>query len=147
MNMINTKNITEAKKLIKKSKKPIIIKSQNTTFDRKIIESGKFEILLSPETKGEKDHPKYLDSGLNHVIAKIAAKNKIAIGIDLKKIQSLEKKQKAKTLARIKQNIKVCRKAKCKLIMINYKDKKDAQNLLLSLGASTKQAKEAIENL
>ena len=144
MNMINTKNITEAKKLIKKSKSPIIIKSQNTTFDRKIIESGNFEILLSPEAHGKKDHPKYLDSGLNHIIVKIATKNKIAIGIDLKNIQSLEKKQKAQTLARIRQNIKVCRKAGCKLVLLNYKDKKDAQNLLLSLGASTKQAREAI---
>ena len=144
MNMINTKNITEAKKLIKKSKSPIIIKSQNTTFDRKIIESGNFEILVSPETHGKKDHPKYLYSGLNHIIVKIATKNKIAIGIDLKNIQSLEKKQKAQTLARIRQNIKVCRKAGCKLVLLNYKDKKDAQNLLLSLGASTKQAREAI---
>jgi RNase P/RNase MRP subunit p30 len=163
--MINTKNINEARKLLKKSKKPIIIKSQNIMFDRKILESGGFDILLFPtnktlykqdaasrvasnlETRASyfqtKDHPKYLDSGLNHVMAKIAAKNKIAIGIDVSKLHSLSPKEKAIHLSRIKQNIKVCKKAKCKLSLLNYKDKKDAMNLLLSLGASTKQTKEA----
>ncbi|MFH1425377.1 MAG: hypothetical protein ABIG28_01440 [archaeon] len=143
--MISTTSIEKAKQLIKKSKdKIVVVQAQDNHFNRKLLEYGKFHILLSPETQAKKDHSKYLDSGLNHVMAKIAAKNKIAIGIDLKRIQDLDKKQKALTLARIKQNIKVCRKAKCKLALLNYKDEKDAFDFLISLGASTGQAKEAI---
>lgn len=144
--MINTNNIEQAKREIKTTKeKPIIVKSQTKEFNRKILEYGKFNILLSIESSTEKkDKPKQLSSGLNHVLANIATKNNIAIGIDLEEIRKLEKKEKAIILARIKQNIKICRKAKTKIKLLNYKDKGDAIFLLISLGASTQQAKEAI---
>jgi len=142
--MINTTNLEQAKKLIKKEKKPIIIKAQSNNFNRKVLEYGKFQILLDIHKTSKKDKPKVLDSGLNHVLAKIARKNKISIGIDLKSLAKLEKKEKAQTLARIKQNIKICRKAKTKLALLNVKDPNDAKALLLSLGASTQQTSHAL---
>lgn len=143
--MISTTKLETAKKLIKISKeKPIIVNAQNNEFNRKIIEYGKFDILLSIELGDKKDKMKILDSGLNNIMAKIATKNKIAIGLDLREISKLEKKEKALTIARIKQNINVCKKAKTKLALLNIKDKKDATSFLLSLGASTSQAKQAI---
>lgn len=148
MKNISNSDIKEAQKQIQKSQneKPIIVRSQTLEFNRAILEYGKFDILLSPEKHSEKpkDKPKTLDSGLNHVLAKIAAKNHVAIGLDIAEISQLEKKEKAQRLARIKQNIKTCRKAKCTLAIINYKDKIDAFNLILSLGASTQQAAGAI---
>ncbi len=142
---ISTDNLEEAKKLIKKKNRPIIIEAQTDLFNRKILEYGKFDILTNIELQpNRKDKPKHLDSGLNHVLAKIASKNKISIGIDLNKLRNLDKKDKAKTLARIKQNIKVCRKAKTHLKILNYQDKKDAFSFLLTLGSSTAQAKKAI---
>lgn len=131
--IISTTNISKAKEQIKKAKPPIIVQSTSNEFSRKILEYGKFDILLLP--KGKKDKLKKLDSSLNHVLAKIAAKNKVAIGIDLKQISSLTPKQKATELSRLRQNIKICRKAKCKITSINPKDKKDAHALLLSLGS------------
>ena len=139
--MISTPNINQAKEQIKKAaEKPIIVQSLSDEFSRKILEYGKFQILLLPKSQS-KDRLRQLDSGLNHVLAKIAAKNEVAIGIDLIKLTNLNKKQKAIELARIRQNIKICRKAKCKIEFINVKDKKDAQALLISLGASTQQSK------
>jgi ribonuclease P/MRP protein subunit RPP1 len=134
----------QVKKLVKQKEKPIIVQAQNDSFNRKILEYGKFDILLSIESGKRKDKLRQLDSGLNHVLAKIATKNKISIGIDLEEISQLQKTQKAKRLAKIKQNIKICHKAKTKLTIVDYQDSKNAQNLLLTLGASTKQAKEAI---
>ncbi|MFH1290047.1 MAG: hypothetical protein ABIH92_01425 [Nanoarchaeota archaeon] len=149
--MINTSNLQKAKNEIKTAKHPIIIQSQDLEFNRKMLEYGKFDILLSPELTGgwagkfPRDKLKQLSSGLNHIMAKIAAKNGVAIGIDLQAIRSISnKKQKAQTIARIIQNIKTCRKAECGLVLLNYKDKKDAFEFLISLGASTKQAKEAL---
>src|SRR3989344_9560941 len=105
--MISTKNLSEAHSLIKKSKeKPIIIQAQDDDFNRKILEHGKFDILLFPDKEKRKDKLKQSDSGLNHVLAKIAAKNKISIGYDLEKIITLEKKEKAIQLSRLIQNIK-----------------------------------------
>jgi RNase P/RNase MRP subunit p30 len=148
--IINTKNLQQAKNQINKAKKPIIVKAQSLEFNRKILEYGKFDILLdihSPEIKStqiQRDKIKSLASGLNHVLAKIAHKNKIALGINLTSIIKLEKKQKAIQLARIKQNIKIARKAKTNILVLNEKDKLNAQSLLLSLKASNRQAKAAV---
>jgi len=144
--MISTSNIEQAKNEIKKTKeKPIIVLAQDDEFNRKILEYGKFDILLSPERGKRKDSLKQIDSGLNHVLARIATKNKIAIGIDISGISKLEKKEKAKILEKIVQNIKICRKAKTKLKLINYKDRLGALSFLISIGASTQQAKEALD--
>lgn len=142
--MINTRNIQQAKNLITSSQKPIIVRAQDTQFNRKLLEYGKFDILLSIDAVEDKDKLRRSGSGLNHVLAKIAAKNNVAIGIDLAALRSLEPKKKARRLARIKQNIEVCRKAKCHLALINANDEKDGKALLQSLGASSQQVKSAI---
>jgi len=141
--MISTSNIEQAKHLMKSEKKPIIVEAQEDTFNRKILEYGRFNILLSIERGKRKDKPKSLDSGLNHVLAEIAAKNKVAIGINVEEISELDKKEKAKRLARISQNIIICRKAKAAIKAVNFTDKTDTFNLLISLGASSQQAKKA----
>ena len=143
--MITTSNIEQAKREIRSQKeKSIIVKAHDDNFNRKILEYGKFNVLLSPEIGNRKDSIRQLDSGLNHVLAKIAVKNNIAIGIDISEIKKLTKQEKGEKLARIKQNINICRKAKAKIKVINSEDKRNALSFLITLGASTKQAKEAI---
>jgi len=143
--MISTTNIEQAKKLIKTTKeKPIVILAQNDEFNRKILEYGKFDILLSPERGNRQRTLRTIDSGLNHVLAEIATKNKVSIGIDMDELRALGKEEKANRLEKIKQNIKICRKAKTKITILNYKNEKDAFAFLISLGSSTKQAKEAL---
>ncbi len=148
--MINEKNIervkNEIKKLIGKGERNIIVRAQNLEFNRKILEYGRFDVLVGIEQSFDigKDKLKQVDSGLNHVLAKIAAKNGVAIGIDLEFLRGLEGKKKALILEKIIQNIKVCRKAHAKIKLLNYKDEKDAFGFLLSLGADTKQAKESL---
>jgi len=143
--MIDTTNVEEAKRLIKMSKeKPVVVLAQNDEFNRKILEYGKFDILLSVERGNRRRTLRTIDSGLNHVLAEIAAKNKVSIGIDMDELRALEKEERANRLEKIKQNIKICRKAKTKLVLLDYKDHKDAFAFLISLGASTKQAKSAV---
>ncbi len=143
--IINTTNLNEARKQILKSKEQtIIVWAQNPEFNRKIIEYGKFYILLFPEQRKKHNKLKFLDSGFNHIIAKLAAKNKITIAYDISIIKNLEKKEKALELSRLKQNIKICRKAKTVIKLLNVKDEKDAQALLISLGASTQQTIEGL---
>jgi ribonuclease P/MRP protein subunit RPP1 len=144
--MISTTNIEQAKNLIKKATaKPVIVKAQNDDFNRKMLEYGRFDILLSPEAGNRRNTLRNIDSGLNNVLAEIASKNNIAIGMNIEEISNLGRKEKAERLARIIQNIKICRKAKARFKAINYNDEKNAFSLLITLGASTHQAKEAIE--
>lgn len=148
--IIESKDINEVRKIIQKvkkenSKEEIIVKAQDEDFNRKIVEMKEVNILLSPEIHERKDKLKQKDSGLNEVLCKIAAKNKIKIGIDLEEIKNQEKKEKAIILARIMQNLILCKKAKCDIIILGKYDKRAAFSFLLTLGASTEQAKKAVE--
>ena len=132
--MIQTNDIRKARDLIKKESKPVIVLSQNEVFDRKMLESGGFDILLSPEKNSNFESTRQLESGLNHVLAKIASKNKVSIWIDLEEIKGLSKREKAIRLSKIAQNLKICRKTNTKVHIDN-----SGKDLLLSLGASTTQ--------
>jgi RNase P/RNase MRP subunit p30 len=149
MQPINTTNINEARKQIQKLKKEgkeVIVLAGDPEFNRAILEIKEVDILLSPEIHNRKDPSKEQDSGLNEVLCDIAAKNNIKIGVDLDTIRNLPDEQKARVLARIAQNIMLCKKSKADIILLGKYDKKDAFSFLLTLGASTQQAKKAVEN-
>ncbi len=146
--IINTKNLNQVRKEIqklKKENKKVVVLAQDSEFNRKIVEMSEVDILLSPELHDRNDKLKERDSGLNEILCRLAAKNQIKIGIDINKIKKLKDKDKAKVLARVSQNIMLCKKTKCDFVLVGSYDKKDAFSLLLTLGASTKQAKEALK--
>ncbi len=143
MSIINTDNIEKAKQLIKTAQAPIIVQAKNEEFNRKIMEYGKFDIILSLEKENLKNKIRQTNSGLNHVLAKIASKNNISIGFDLEEIKKMEIKQKAEILSKIKQNIKICKKYKTKLA-VKTGSLHNARDFLIGLGASSKQALETI---
>jgi RNase P/RNase MRP subunit p30 len=146
MTLIENPNLEKTKQLIKNSKPPVIIQAQpkNPKYNRKIIEYGKFQSIknIEPTSLSKLKNP---NSGLNRIMAKIMTKNKISYLIDLKDLNFLDKKEKAIILSHIKHNIKLCRKAKTKIQLSNSKDKTNSQAFLLSLGASTQQTKQALE--
>lgn len=142
--MIDTSNIERAKKLLKTERSLKIVKAVEDAFNRALLEYGKFDVLLSPEAGNRQNTLRGIDSGLNEVLARIAAKNNIAIGIDIDELRVLPKMQRAQRLSKIRQNIKLCRKAGVKLALKGINDKKDADSLFLTLGASTLQIKEAL---
>jgi len=169
--MIDTKNINEARKLIEKASKEnkqVIIQGKSIDFNRVILETlkslrkrdfngtqksnesekisddKKVSMLVLSHTN-KKDKLKQRDSGLNHVLCKIAKENNIILAIDMNELtKTQDKKEKAKILSRIIQNIKLIKKAKNKFKLLNYKNKQQAFSFLLTLGASTDMAKEAV---
>lgn len=146
--IINTQNLNQARKEIqalKKEKKEIIVQAQDDAFNRKILENKEVDILLSPEIHNRKETLKQRDSGLNEFLCKLAKKNNIKIGINIKEIQKLEKKQKSKVIARIIQNIKLCNRTKTQIILFPKEKhkKQDILSFFISLKGSTQQAKDA----
>lgn len=143
---IQAKNFNEARKKIrefKKKGKKIIFSSSNTNDDlnRKVIEKEPVDVLLI-NLKERKDFQKQRNSGFNHVLAKIAKKNKIKIGINFDEIlQANSSKEKAEILSRIMQNIKLCNKNKLKMKFISIKgferDLRDLKSLGIVLGMPT----------
>ena len=137
---IEGNNFEKARKAINQSKEKIIIFSgNNDELNRKVLEKLKINILLLNQSK-RKDFQKQRNSGFNHVLAKIAKKNNVIIGIDLDEIIEAKSKNKSDILARIKQNIKLCNKNKLKMKFIFQENKRniyDLKSLGLVLGMPT----------
>jgi RNase P/RNase MRP subunit p30 len=136
----------------RKSKALIAVEAKDDFFNRRIIETCKINFLVSPELSCEKDTLKQRSSGINHVLAKEAVKKGISIIIDFSELEKLDKKEKAKILSRIIQNLKICRKSGCKIKIATFagskeelKTENELKAFLFSLGASSQQASEACE--
>ena len=129
----------------KKEKKLIAVQGKDDEFNRRMIETCKINFLVSPENLGT-DTLKQRGSGLNHVLAKAAKKNNIAVVINFSNFAS-DKKQQALRIARIMQNIIICRKSGCKIKIATFaesqsqlRDERELKSFLFSLGASSQQA-------
>jgi RNase P/RNase MRP subunit p30 len=129
---------------LRKINPPRIVRAQDIAFNRKIIEKKLVEILVLPSNNSKKDSLKYLDTGLNSIALRAAAKNKVALGIDFEKLREFNKKQLSENLARISQDIKLSRKCKVSLAFSNHKSDIGARAFLRALGASTAQSSRAI---
>ena len=149
MQTINTNNLNEARKQVQKILKEnpsqkIALLSQDDEFNRKALEIKGLSMLVINENLNQQDYMKQRASGLNEVLAKICADKNITIGIQIEQIINKPDVEKARALARLSQNIMLCKKANCRLTFTgNIRDKKALQALLLSLGANTSQAKQA----
>lgn len=127
--LIKENNFEKVRKTINQNKdKQIIFTSDDDELNRKVLEKLEINVLLLKQSK-RKDFQKQRNSGLNHVLAKIAKKKNIIIGINLDEIINFERKNKSEILARIKQNIKLCNKNKLKMKFISEKDKKEIYDL------------------
>lgn len=138
--MIEEKNLQKALNLIVKEKKPVIVKAQEDKFNRKVIETGKIDVLLDVDSVQE-TKLKDANSGFNHVLANIAKKKDVSIGISFDKLSSLEGKEKARALEKLRQNLKIIDKKKLKIAIFGSKNKVQTQSLLRSLGASSEISK------
>jgi RNase P/RNase MRP subunit p30 len=142
--MIKEKTFEKARAKTKQEKPPIIFTSDNDELNRKVLEKLPINILLLNQ-KNRKDFAKQRNSGLNQVMAREAKKKSITIGINLDEIIESNSKEKSQIIARIQQNIKLCKKNKLKMIFISEKYKrniKDLKSLGLTLGMPTWITKE-----
>ncbi|MBS3079171.1 hypothetical protein J4218_03555 [Candidatus Pacearchaeota archaeon] len=146
--IIQTTNLQEIRNLIQKTKKQtpeekIIVRADDEEFNRKVLEIKGVNILLSPELHYRKDKLKQRDSGLNEFLCRLATKNNISIAIDIEKLKKLNKRDKSKTIARIIQNIALCKKTKTQIILWpeDKYSKLDILSFITTLKGSTNQGK------
>ncbi|MDO8528415.1 MAG: RNase P subunit p30 family protein [Nanoarchaeota archaeon] len=143
--VIEGRNFEKARKEIKQNQdKTIIFSNEDEELNRKILEKECVNILLLNQSN-KKDRLKQRDSGFNHVLAKMAKAKNVTIGINLDEIIHSDKKNKAKILGRIRQNIKLCKKAKLKMMFFSEKENRnslDLNALGLVLGMPTWMLKE-----
>jgi len=127
--LVEENSFEKARKRIRENKgKEIIFSSDSDELNRKILEKENMSVLLLNQLK-RKDFQKQRNSGFNQVLAKIAKKKDIVVGINLDEIVNAKEKQKAEILARIRQNIKLCNKNKLKMKFISQKIKRDVYDI------------------
>ncbi len=105
---------------VQRAKKPIIIQGGDEKINRLALENKKVDILLSPERGKRKDFLFFRNSGLNQVLCKLAQKNNIAIGFNFSDILNATDTERPKILARMAQNVKLCKKYKVKMIFSTF---------------------------
>ncbi len=131
----------EIRNLQKANNQKIVFSSNDDELNRKVMEKEPIDLLLLSQSE-RRDFLKQRNSGLNHVLAKIAKKNNIEIGINLDEIIESGPLQKSMILARVRQNIKLCSKNKVKMRFIalkkeNQRDSHDLKSLGIVLGMPT----------
>ncbi len=136
-------NFNRLKELVKKNRdKTLIFVSDDDDLNRKVLEKLSINILLINLDK-RKDFQKQRNSGFNQVMAKIAKKNGIEIGINFDELKN--SKNASKILARIIQNIELCKKYKIKMKFISKKEivsSRELKSFGSVLGMSTWMTKE-----
>ncbi len=107
--------------------------------NRKAAGDTRVDVLLHPE-KGRKD------SGINHVIAKEAAENRVAIGFDLQQLIT-GKKQRTHVLRHWRRNLRLCEKYDAPFVLTSGAEEKldlraprDLASIIESLGFDGKKA-------
>ncbi|MBT4166095.1 hypothetical protein HOE04_03595 [archaeon] len=139
--MITSKNLNEVRKEIVKLKadgEDVVVRAQGDDFNRKIFENKDVDVVFGLEMHSRRDYMKQRDSGLNEVLCKLAKKNGIKIEIDLKEIVGLGVVEKAKALARVRQNIRLCRRVGVGIVVEGV-GKAERRGFMGVLGASSEQ--------
>ncbi|HTZ42153.1 MAG TPA: RNase P subunit p30 family protein [Candidatus Omnitrophota bacterium] len=132
-------NFEKARKKIRENKgREIIFSSNDDETARKVLEKEEISILLIKMAK-RKDRQKQRNSGIDSVMAKLAKKKNIAVGIDYDEIINSQGKEKAEIIGRLKQNIRICNKEKLKMKFIakNRINEHDLKAIGLALGMPT----------
>jgi ribonuclease P/MRP protein subunit RPP1 len=113
----------------------LVFRGGDEELNRKAAEGSRIDVLLHPE-KGRKD------SGVNHVIAKEAAKNNVAIGFDFRMLDTSDKTR-SHILRHWSRNLMLCEKYDAPYIITTGAEEKydlraprDLASIIDSLGYS-----------
>jgi len=120
-------------------------------FNRRAVESLEINYLVSVEALVGRDTLKQRDSGLNHVVARIAKEKGICVVVGIGEVSKLEEKKKAKRIAKIMQNVKICRKVGCRILIASLGrnkgevfDEKGRKSFGVGLGMSSDEVRDCV---
>ncbi len=143
------RNASELEKLVNIRRKydVLLVKGSDLELNRKAVETKEVNILTHPEYNRK-------DSGFNHVMADLAAKNNVAIEVNFREILNSSKSTRANIIHSIKTNVELCKKYKTPVIICSgtvthwqLKDPKILISMGCLMGLELKEAKKAITEI
>lgn len=143
---LKARSIKELKYLVNRRREfdILLVRGGDLKLNREACETPEVDILTHPELERN-------DSGLDHVCAKFAAKNNVAIEINFREISVSTKKTRGKVLSNISNNINLAKKYHAPIIIcsgaVSHWELKSPEvmiSMACQLGLELKEAKEAI---
>jgi len=98
----------------------VITKAAANEQDRFLFEKAKPSIIFDLEQSARPDGLFQRNSGLNHIMAALAAKNEITIGFSFSSILNSSGFRRAQIIGRMAQNLVLCRKYKVKTLFASF---------------------------
>ncbi len=123
-----------------------LVKGSNSDSNRKLLESKSTKVLILDHSHDKRDSLYERDSGLNHVLCKIAYQKGIVFVIDLNELVVSDLKSRAQILGRIIQNIRLINKFhnKLRIIPIKSSNKYNTTAFLSVLGLPSKMLADSL---
>jgi len=125
----------------------LLARGGDLKMNRAAVETKEVDILTHPE------HNRY-DCGMNHIMAKLAKKNSVAIEINFREIMTTNKKTRSRVLSAISSNIALAKKYKMQIILCSgaishweMKDPKCMISMANKLGLPLNVAKDGVSKV
>ena len=143
------KTIHDLRKLagMRKEFDVLLVRGSDLNLNRKAVETKEVDIFTHPEYKRK-------DSGFNHVMAKLATKNDVAIEVNFREILLSSKNTRSHIMHNIAKNMTLCKKYKTPVIIcsgaISHLQLKDPMILMSMgclLGLELNEAKRALSEV
>lgn len=114
----------------------VLVLGFSEEINRMACESKKVSILVSPEQGFGNDRMDARNSGLNDVLCKMAAKNHVAVGVDMDALLQLPQDARIRRLGKILQNVRLCRKYRVKMVLLDSRgrNEKDLKSFGICIG-------------
>ena len=143
------RNLRELKFLsrIRRSFDLLLVRGGNLQLNRIACETPEVDILTHPSL-GRKD------PGINHIMAKRAKENDVAIEINFRELLTSSKRTRADTLSKMREIVKIARRYEVPLVISSgavscweLKDPRVLTSLGMSLGLEIKEAKKCVSSI
>lgn len=135
----------------KNRQEEVVIAGGNDNANRLASDCWEVDMIGSPERHNERDFMHQMNSGIDYVIARACAEKGIAIEFRFANVLGSRGRKRAQVLARMAQNVRICRKAGCDMVITSgsrdnhgLRAPRDLIAFGIVIGMSLKEAKAAV---
>lgn len=122
--------------------------------NRFAFEKSRPDLIFALEEAQPRDFMHQRGSGLNHIMCRFAKDNDVRIGFSFNSIINSSGMSRAQIIGRMQQNILLCRKFRCKMVVASFakdafemRSPKDLMAFFIEIGMHQKEAKDALKSI
>ncbi|MBW2973326.1 hypothetical protein KY346_02955 [Candidatus Woesearchaeota archaeon] len=139
------------KKIISAKNKSKFVFAKAIEDNRFAFEKARPAMVFALEEAQKRDFMHQRGSGLNHIFCRLAKENNVKIGFSFNSILNSRGMSRAQIIGRMQQNIMLCRKYKCKMVIASFakdpyemRSPKDLISFFTEIGMHQKEAKDSL---